>query len=112
MFDNQELIYLAMGARALAAREREKAQEQGWVGISALHAAAAKAYDELAEKVERIRADLQRGPIPVSTPTAAPPGVSTPNPPPASGKPELRLVCPAPAAPSPSMRNGFDSSRP
>lgn len=110
MFDNQELIYLAMGARALAAREREKAQEQGWVGISALHASAAKAYDELAEKVERVRAELLSPAA--ATPTAAPPGVSTPNPPPASGKPELRLVCPAPAAPSPSMRNGFDSSRP
>jgi len=60
MFDYQELIYLAMGQRALARESREQAEKAEWGTIKLIHEKAATGHEELAAKCERLSKELGR----------------------------------------------------
>lgn len=55
-FTRQELIYLALGMRCLANREREKANDGQWVSVRHTFEHSAEVYEELAAKCERLKA--------------------------------------------------------
>lgn len=53
-FTSQELIYLATGARLLAAQARSDAQQQPSTSVRGIFEAAERVYVDLAAKCERL----------------------------------------------------------
>lgn len=59
MFTRQELIYLALGMRALAKHSREEARKATWHSTKDVFEGSARTYDELAAKCERLKDSAQ-----------------------------------------------------